>query len=264
MRCGRQLVALAGGVALSLTIVVPAGAGPDPATSEPLHILVTNDDGVSSDGIDALVQGLLGVAGVEVTVIAPLEDMSGTGAQTTSGALRATPTTTKSGYPATAIDGFPADTVKYAVKHLATLPDLVMSGINAGSNRGAITYGSGTVGAVLQARKRGIPAVALSQGDEGVPADYPVGVKAAVAWLDEHRAALASRRAGDPLIIESVNIPTCITGEIRGTRRTKIAKFAVRDDTSDCESTEVVKGRNDIAAFLLGYITVSPVPKSKR
>jgi 5'-nucleotidase len=254
-------VAVAVGIPLSVLASAPANAGSDAVAAEPLRILVTNDDGVGADGIDALVQGLRGVAGVEVTVIAPAEDMSGTGRQTTKGPLSASETTTKSGYPALAIDGFPADTVKYAVEHLVAKPDLVMSGINAGSNLGPIVYGSGTVGAVMQARKRGISGVALSQGDEGAPADYPSGVQAALEWLSEHRAELASRKPGEPLLIESVNIPSCAVGEIRGTLRTKVAKLAVRDDTSDCTSTKKVKRREDVAAFLLGYITVSAVPK---
>ncbi|MSO78421.1 MAG: survival protein SurE [Acidimicrobiia bacterium] len=264
MKVAPRLVAVALATVLSTAIIAPAGAGPVAVPTAPLRILVTNDDGVSADGIDALVQGLLGVADVEVTVIAPLEDMSGTGTQTTGGTLTAISTTTKSGYPALAIDGFPADTVKYAVSHLDQLPQLVMSGINAGSNLGPIVYGSGTVGAVQEARKRGVPGVALSQGDEGVPANYPAGVEAALVWLDEHLDALVARERGDPLVIESVNIPTCIAGEIRGTLRTKIAKVVIRDDTSDCTSTKAVKKHDDNTAFLLGYITVSALPKPKR
>lgn len=264
MKLGHRFVAVALGLACGMTMIAPVGGASQPVVATPLRILVTNDDGVSADGIDALVQGLLGAADVEVTVIAPAEDMSGTGRQTTKGALSVSETTTDSGYPALAVDGFPADTVKYAVKHLDALPDLIMSGINAGSNLGPIIYGSGTVGAVFQARKHGVSAVALSQGDDGAPADYPSGVEAALAWLDEHRADLAARQLGDPVIAETVNIPSCATGEIRGTLRTKVAKVAVRDDTSDCTSTKEVKRRDDVSAFLLGYITVSAVPKLNR
>jgi 5'-nucleotidase len=262
----RRCVALAVGATLAASVVGVISAGALPATGSPLRILVTNDDGVSADGIDALVQGLAGVPDVEVTVIAPAEDKSGTGIQTTRGRLTATPTTTKGGSPALAVDGFPADTVIYALKHLEQKPDLVMSGINAGANLGAITFGSGTVGAAKMAGRRGIPAVALSQGDEDAPPDYASGVEAALTWLDEHRAALSSPGDTDRVLVENVNIPTCTAGAIRGTLRTKTARTAkgAHGAVSDCASTSSVMPKDDITAFTEGYISVAPVPDPKR
>jgi 5'-nucleotidase len=234
-------------------------------TASPLRILVTNDDGVGSEGIDALVQGLRGVADVEITVVAPLEDMSGTGRQISRGRVTATATTTQSGFPATAVDGFPADTVIYAVKRLDLKPDLVMSGINAGANLGAISYGSGTVGAAMEAGLLGIPSVAFSQGDSDASADYASGAVAALTWLEQHRDSIAARRIDSFAIIESVNIPTCTSGVIRGTIRTKLATTAkgALDAVSDCASTLPVRGRSDITAFARGFITVAWVPNPR-
>ena len=72
----------------------PPATEATPTTESPvvLRILVTNDDGVGADGIDAIVQGLLTLENVEVTVVAPLENQSGTGGQTTAGELVVTDT----------------------------------------------------------------------------------------------------------------------------------------------------------------------------
>jgi 5'-nucleotidase len=262
---GRRAATAALALAASTTVAV-ATAGAAPAANAPLRILVTNDDGVGADGINALVQALRGVEGVQVTVIAPADDKSGTGATTTKGPLTATPTTTKSGFPATAVQGFPADTVIYALQHLDQKPDLVMSGINAGANLGAIINGSGTFGAAKTAAQRGLPAVAMSQGDTDVTPDYTSGAAAALAWLAQHRSALtpkAGRKA--PVVLDNVNIPTCATGTIRGTVHTRNAPTAAGaiGAVSNCAST-LTRPKNDIVAFTNGFISVAKVPVSKR
>ncbi len=75
------------------------------------------------------------IAGV---VIAPATNQRGTGSHTTPGTLTASPQKTASGYPATAVDGFPADTIAYAMSNFRLRPDLVVSGINFGQNLGPI------------------------------------------------------------------------------------------------------------------------------
>ena len=143
-----------------------------PAT---LHILVTNDDGVGAPGIDAVVEALRALPDTEVTVVAPLENQSGTGGQTTPGTLTVTDTTTASGYPAKAVAGFPADSVIWAFDQAGVTqkPDLVVSGINFGQNLGPAVAISGTVGAAEAAAARGVPALAASQGLADVP-NYPM------------------------------------------------------------------------------------------
>lgn len=260
------LVTLSVGIAVALSAPVVAAA----QQTRPFRILVTNDDGVSADGIDALVNALRQVDGVEVTVIAPNEDMSGTGPTTTKGTLTAITTTTKSGVPATAVQGYPADSVVYAVAQggMAKRPDLVVSGVNQGANLAVITNGSGTVGAAKQAAWRGIPAVAVSQDDpDDITVDYSIGAAAAVAWLAEHRTALTPEAGHTPtVILENINVPTCTTGAIRGTVRTTTGKSGkgVSGATPDCTATSTAH-RTDLQAFLNGYIAVAPVaiPKSK-
>jgi 5'-nucleotidase len=263
-RAATALLAVVG-LGLSVAPVTPAGAGPQ---TRPFRILVTNDDGVSADGIDALVNALRAVEGVQVTVIAPNEDMSGTGPTTTKGTLTAVATTTKSGVPATAVQGYPADSVVYALAQggMAKRPDLVVSGVNQGANLAVITNGSGTVGAAKQAASRGIPAVAVSQDDpDDVTVDYSIGAAAAAAWLAEHRAALTPGSGRRPaVILENINVPTCVVGAIRGTVRTTTGTSGrgVTGATPDCTATSNAH-RTDVEAFRNGYIAVAPlaIPK---
>ena len=159
---------------------------------EPIRILVTNDDGYGADGIDAVVEGLRTIQNVEVTVVAPLANQSGTGGTTTAGALTATDVTTKSGYKAKAVAGFPADTIIWAIdqKGIDFMPDLVISGINAGQNMGPVVDLSGTVGAARAAVARGIPALAASQGLGDPPQNFAAGRQQVLDWLEANMAAI--------------------------------------------------------------------------
>ena len=82
-----------------------------------MRVLVTNDDGVKAPGIDVLVTALRKMANVDVTVVAPAQDESGTGDRVTPGraSLGASKSETASGYPAVAVKGFPADAVLWAL-----------------------------------------------------------------------------------------------------------------------------------------------------
>ena len=180
------------------------------AAPEPLQILVTNDDGIGADGIDVIVQALLQLDNVVVTVVAPLENQSGSGGKTTEGALTVTDATTKSGYIAKAVAGFPADTIVWAIDQggIDFVPDLVVSGINNGQNYSLeIVSASGTVGAARAAAKRNIPSVAVSQGLSDAP-DYPTAAEALVQWVQEHRDELIARADGDAVTEFASNVAT--------------------------------------------------------
>ncbi len=265
----RQVVRVIGAAALGVALLAgcsssgdDASGGNAPATTEaprPLRVLVTNDDGVGADGIDAVVQGLRGIEGVEVTVVAPATNQSGSGGQTTNGALVVTDATTKSGYPAKAVAGFPADTIVWAVdqKGIDFTPDLVVSGINAGQNMGPAVDLSGTVGAARAAVTRGIPALAASQG-LGDPVDYPSGVRQVLAWFDANRSAVADRTLGTQSVA-NLNIPTCPTGSVRGQVTVPLATTSEGyTDAPDCTST-ATNPPDDIKAFLEGFAPLSAV-----
>lgn len=235
------------------------GAGTTAPAAEPLTILVTNDDGVGSEGIDALVSALVELPDVEVVVVAPAENQSGSGDATTPGTLVRTETTTASGEPAVAVAGEPADSVVVALDELGIEPDLVVSGINAGQNIGPLSQISGTVGAAKVAARMGVPAVAVSQGIGDAP-DYPTAVDALLTWFDEHRAEVEAGTLGTGEIT-SINVPTCTTGEVRGIVEVPTAETDGGRDMlqSDCTSTETDPA-DDVVAFTTGWITVSTIP----
>ena len=240
-----------------------------------LRILVTNDDGVGAPGIDAVVEALRGDPNNEIVVCAPLENQSNSGDQTTTTPppLEATMATTASGHPVTAVDGFPADSVIYALENLYpdAPPHLVLSGLNGGQNvgnvQGLIVNISGTVGAAKTAACAGVAALASSQGqvEEGGTLDFPAGVAEVLAWLEANRAALLAGEVPTENIT-SINIPSCDgAGEIRGTLDVPLAtenpNSHILNGPQDCTST-VNEVPNDVEAFFNGYAVITPVPRN--
>ena len=254
------------------------GAGGTGGGNPPLRILVTNDDGVGSAGIDALVVGLRVNPDNEIIVSAPLINRTSSGDMMTPTPppLEAMETTTASGYPAAGVDGFPADAVMYALEnlYLDEPPHVVLSGINDQQNVGDVDVGvlirlqvdiSGTIGAAKTAACLGIPALASSQGD-GEEIDFASGVVEVLEWLEENRAALL---AGEVPVdsITNLNIPSCQSGEIRGQLDVPLATenpngWDLVNGSQNCESTEADLP-NDIEGFFNGYVTSSPVPRNK-
>src|SRR3954468_11749176 len=120
-----------------------------------IEILVTNDDGVHSEGIKILADALRPLG--DVTVVAPMQEASAIGHALT---LRR-PLRIETIAPGTfGIDGTPTDCVNLAISHvMSTKPDLIVSGINKGWNLGDdVTY-SGTVSGALEGALLGIPAI---------------------------------------------------------------------------------------------------------
>ncbi len=227
--------------------------------AEGISVLVTNDDGYAAPGIDAIVEGLRALPGTEVVVVAPADDRTGTGGQTTPGPLTTTEVTTASGYEAVAVAGFPADTVRAALEDLDLEPDLVISGINEGQNLGVLTDVSGTVGAARAAAAAGVPALAVSAGvnSAGSP-DYSTATAQALSWLEEHRDELAAGEAEDTA--SNLNVPTCPDGSVREQIEVPVATESgdeVRDAPDvECAST-LTDPADDVEAFNNGYVTLS-------
>jgi 5'-nucleotidase len=123
--------------------------------SEPLEVLLTNDDGIDSPGIQALYDGLSAFA--NVTVVAPARDQSAVGrAISRDVSVRET----EMGY---ALDGTPADCVVAGLAELGPDPDIVVSGCNRGANLGEYALGrSGTISAAVEAAFFDVPAIATS------------------------------------------------------------------------------------------------------
>src|SRR5688500_9455675 len=139
------------------------------------RILVTNDDGVHSEGIHALAQVLEPFG--EVIVVAPIQEARAIGhALTLRRPLRLEPI--KAGV--FAVDGTPTDCVNVAIAHvLRGKPDLIVSGINKGWNLGDdVTY-SGTVSGALEGALLGIPSIAVSTMNRRNEHDFTPAAKAA-------------------------------------------------------------------------------------
>ncbi len=140
--------------------------------SKPL-ILVSNDDGISSRGIRILVE-LMDELG-DVIVVAPDSPQSGMGhAITVGNTLRLDKSDIFGNVPAYACSGTPADCVKLAKHHILTekQPDLVVSGINHGSNTSISVLYSGTMSAAIEGAIEGSPAIGFSLCDYSAEADF--------------------------------------------------------------------------------------------
>lgn len=172
-------------------------------------ILLTNDDGIESQGLEILATELKVLA--EVFVVAPLSERSGAGHSFSSGrAVRAR----RLRRNVVGIDGTPTDCVMFAVRHiLARRPDLVVSGINKGPNLGDdVTY-SGTVGAALEGALLGIPAFAVSLSGRD---NYQFGEAADFA---RYLAGVVLDRGLPPRLFLNVNVPVGIPRGVSVTRQ---------------------------------------------
>jgi len=190
-----------------------------------LRILVTNDDGVSSEGLWTLVRELTDAG--EVCVVAPDRDMSGVGTGLTLlDVLRVHEYSSPvAGVVAYSVQGTPADCVILAVGSLFSGPfDLLVSGINPGANIGLDVLCSGTVGGALQGSYLQIPAIAVSAVYSD-PARVRYGPAARAA------GALARGLGSGPVrwpLVLNVNVPDVGSAEIEGVEVTRVGPLAYR------------------------------------
>jgi 5'-nucleotidase len=206
-------------------------------TTTKLTVLVTNDDGIGAAGIDAVVSALQKTPNLTVVVVAPATNQSGSSDKATSGGAKGNKATTKSGVEGTAVVGFPADAVNYALDTLALKPDLVVSGANSGVNFGPLVAVSGTVGAARTAARRGVPAIAVSAGVDD-PVSAAAGAQFVVAEINAHRSSYGFGK----------NTSTAV-------KLAEIGKF----NNFDCAST-AENPVDDITAVDIGFASRSVVP----
>lgn len=224
-------------------------------------ILVTNDDGVYSDGIHALADALRPLG--DVTIVAPLGESSAIGhALTLARPLRLEPL--RDGVYS--VDGTPTDCVNVAVTRvLDGMPDLVVSGINKGYNLGDdVTY-SGTVAGALEGALLGIPAIAVSLQRTSDPFDFGPAASAAA------RVAARVLRSGlPPRTFLNVNVPRGVPHGIRVTiqgRRNHVTKVAQAVDPRGRPYYWIEEGEDDwetdpasdYDAVKNGFVSVSPL-----
>jgi 5'-nucleotidase len=211
-----------------------------------MRVLLTNDDGIFAKGIEALYQRLREEH--DVTVVAPETEQSAVGhAITMADPLRVKAVNRNGSFFGYALTGTPADCVKLAVTELLKPPpDVVVSGINMGSNVGVNVIYSGTVSAATEGTVLGIPSIAVSQ-DSLRNTDFTVAAGFVLRLL-----RLVRKHGLPPGVLLNVNVPNVPLHQVRGVRITRQgdAKFLDRYDRR-------VDPRNHVYYWLCGS-TPSP------
>jgi 5'-nucleotidase len=240
-----------------------------------MKVLLTNDDGIQASGLNVMRRALLRVPGVELAVIAPDSNRSATARSiTTRKPLWVEEIEFADGSSGFATDGTPVDCVRFAALGLVEFePELIVSGINHGSNLGDdITY-SGTVAAALEGIVLGIPAIAVSQQSNRRELDFRLGTE----FDFEEAAAFVARIVEE---LESVPMPegtllnvNCPAGGANGARACKLGRRVYRDrlellEEEDGRSRYRIYGADpdyereegtDFAAVAEGCIAVTPL-----
>lgn len=189
-------------------------------------ILVSNDDGIDAPGLAALVRELSKFS--TVTVVAPDKQRSAVGhAITMNYPLRVKKFYKDGSFFGHAVEGTPADCVKLAIRSIMKRPpDLLVSGVNHGSNTAISIIYSGTVSAATEGTLLGVPSIAVSLTTYET-ADFRVAARFA--------GLLARRvlRGGlPPATLLNVNVPPLPLRQIRGVRVTRQGNTRW-DDTFD-------------------------------
>lgn len=226
------------------------------------QILVTNDDGVHSDGIHALADAMRALG--DVLVVAPHVEASAIGHALT---LRRPLRVEQLRQGVYEVDGTPTDCVNIALTKLYTAPPaLIVSGINKGYNLGDdVTY-SGTVSGALEGALLGVPSIAVSQERTRGAYDF------------RHSAAAAAKIAAivlrdgiiSPQTFLSINVPTGVPKGYRLTvqaRRNHVTTVDERVDPRGRAYYWIEEGENewephdrsDFQAVRDGYISVTPL-----
>ncbi len=176
-------------------------------------ILITNDDGVAAKGLRTLTEVALEFG--DVVVMAPDRNASGLSHSITSSRpLRAHEVRVAPGLNVYCCDGTPVDSVKLAVEHFCPRrPNLVLSGINHGSNSSINVLYSGTMGAVIEASAMGFDAIGFSLLNHNPEADF----EACIPWV--RQIVDNTLKNGLPQGISlNVNIPRLPLADIKGIR----------------------------------------------
>ena len=236
-----------------------------------MHILVTNDDGVTAPGLLALAQAVRNLG--KVSVLAPDHNWSASGhVKTLDRPLRVREITLTDGSTAFTSDGAPSDCVALAVcGFFGEKIDLVLSGINPYANLGHdVTY-SGTVTAAMEAAIWGVPAVAYSLDSPNnhlQPVDYGPAASYAARIAE---AVMRNHLPENTLL--NVNIPFLPQDQIKGMRLTRMGLRVYHDKLDQRTDprgrpyywiigdspTGVPERGSDIGVVSEGYVSITPL-----
>ena len=214
----------------------------------------------------------------EVVVVAPAKEQSGVGASLTlHSPVKVTPWTPDDEFresdgdqhpvSAYAAEGTPGDCCILALETLTAGVDLVVSGINSGSNTGWDVMVSGTVGGAVQGYNRGHSTIAVSVGSVTSPR-YEVAGR-----LLEGLAHRLSQREGDPLFL-NLNVPNVAPELVKGIRATRLGGLSYRESVrqegtdGDAKLYRIARNRpgnqtqaedSDIQALKGNYVSITPL-----
>ena len=241
-----------------------------------MRVLLTNDDGIQATGLHALRDALTALPSVDVHVIAPDSNRSATARSiTTRSPLWVEEVSFEDGGTGFATDGTPVDCVRFAdLGLLGARPELIVSGINHGSNLGDdITY-SGTVAAALEGIVLGVPAIAISQQSAAREMDFRLGRSFDFGVAASLAAEIVARLATEPLPAGTLININCPSGEVNGIEITRLGKRLYDDELKLVEEDQDGRRRyeiygfepsfedepgTDLAAVARGRISITPV-----
>ncbi len=231
-------------------------------------ILLTNDDGIHTPGIEHLWRALHQADVADLFIIAPQTERSGAGLSVTSDRPMLIQKIEWPETPAWSVDGTPADCVKMGIRVILNKkPNFILSGINAGSNAGQNVLYSGTVGAVIEGVLRGIPGVAFSCVSAKSP-NYHLAQKYVV-----HFFHYLMQHPLPPGCFLNVNFPENVTDNVKGFRFTRQGKGRWSEDPYLHSETEYGQSYwlgtkmeephesedSDVALLKQGYVTAVPI-----
>lgn len=233
-----------------------------------MNILITNDDGIESEGLHALARALAD-AGHIVTAVAPDSNNSAVSHKfNMRSPMRLVDCSEGKNYRVYSLTGSPVDCILFSLYELNEAPEIVLSGINDGSNLGTNCMYSGTVGGAQEGANCGIPAIALSTDYKCDTADFSRVAKIVVenlaVWFEYAKQTLGGL---------NVNIPA--KREIKGVRFCKTARmhyfpqyecidsekgiYQYRLGAIDRKPPVIEEGENDARLFDEGYISITPL-----
>lgn len=230
-----------------------------------MKILLTNDDGIHAPGLIALKEAFGALH--DLTIVAPSDERSAASHSISLREKLYVQTYEENGMMHHAVRGTPVDCVKYAIAQIEGFkPDLVISGINQGSNTGVSVYYSGTIAAAREAVINRIPAMAVSLCDRD-SRDFSAAVEMTGRLLKLYGAHKIPQQT-----ILSVNVPALGKDEIAGVQMTKqadsrfVEEFISEEHTEDHKiyrlagsiHLESPDGTSDEEAVLQKKISITP------
>lgn len=227
-----------------------------------MRILITNDDGIAAPALPHLVEWAKGLG--EVTVVAPKIEQSGKSQAIDFFREVEIKRTPRLGdVEAWAMDSTPADCVRFGITGLKKEYDLVISGINKGYNLGHDIAYSGTVGAIFEAARLGVPAIAFSMHYEAKAEDVIPQLDGVLEFMEENGLWECGRLYNVNLANDAQGI--CIT---RQGGMFYSDAFEKREgdyyiQVGDPIRNEVLDLTVDTDAIWAGYTTISPLTEDR-